>query len=59
MLRGINREADLLFALVFRAIFALFRDNTRAVPLVRKENAHKGRVFFCLHSEHDQKGSLQ
>ena len=22
--------------------------NTRAVPLVRKEDAHKGRVSFCL-----------
>lgn len=35
---------------VFLAVMALFRtfiDNTRAVPLVRKENAHKGRVFFA------------
>jgi hypothetical protein len=58
MLRGINREADLLFALVFRAIFALFRDNTRAVPLVRKENAHKGRVFFCPDLRCPKEGAL-
>ena len=31
------------------ALFISILDNTRAVPLVRKENAHKGRVFFCPH----------
>lgn len=25
----------------------IFKGNTRAVPLVRKEDAHQGRVFFC------------
>ncbi len=25
----------------------MFESNTRAVPLVLRENAHKGRVFFC------------
>lgn len=34
-----------------------FMDNTRAVPLVRKENAHKGRVFFCPNSKHQWKGA--
>ena len=45
---------------VFLAVMALFRtfmDNTRAVPLVRKENAHKGRVFFCPNFKGHWKGT--
>jgi hypothetical protein len=34
---------------------ALLLVNTRAVPLVCKENAHKGRVFFCPNFRHQWK----
>jgi hypothetical protein len=37
--------------------FPIFLVNTRAVPLVRKENAHKGRVFFCPSFEGIEKGA--
>jgi hypothetical protein len=33
--------------LVPQAFNALLLVNTRAVPLVRQENAHQGRVFLC------------
>lgn len=44
---------------IFLAPLALLRTlrcNTRAVSLVRKENAHKGRVFFCPDFEEHREG---
>lgn len=33
------------------------RANTRAVPLVLKNDAHQGRVSFCLVASHRMEGS--
>ena len=32
-------------ALSYRGVYTV--RNTRAAPLVRKDNAHQGRVFYC------------
>jgi len=34
--------------LVFSARWLYSSINTRAAPLVRKDDVHQGRVFFCL-----------
>lgn len=40
-------------------LFSTFTNNTRAVPLVHKENAHKGRVFFCPDSREPPEGATR
>jgi len=58
-MKSYNKTLKSAFALAPLALFNQFENNTRAVPLVRKENAHKGRVFFCPYFGHHQKGTLQ
>jgi hypothetical protein len=51
-------EARRVFPLVSAALFSTIVVNTRAVPLVHKENAHQGRVFFCPDLRCPKEGAL-